>query len=130
MCALSLFSVVNSAALRLGDKRTVHYELRRPHQAPAPAARGWRRLLLLVFDSEAPQTLVHKDDAATLDFELGLGLEPATVAAPTNSVGACTGRRRGQGLGGRGGRGEVAPFLRPRGLPNGVPLRPFAPSLP
>ena len=85
----------------------MHYELRRPHQAPAPAARGWRRLLLLVFDSEAPQTLVHKDDAATLDFELGLSFEPATVAAPTNSGGAYKGRRRGQDL---VGAAAEAPF--------------------
>jgi hypothetical protein len=50
------------------------------------------------------------------------------VAAPTNSAGAYKGRRRGQGLGVRGGRGEVALFARPRGLPKGVPrLGPFAP---
>jgi hypothetical protein len=43
------------------------------------------------------------------------------VAAPTNSAGACKGRRRGQGLNVRDGRGEVAVYAKPRGLPNGVP---------
>jgi hypothetical protein len=74
VCALPLFSVVNSATLLLVDRRTAHYELCQPLQnfswASAPAARGRRRLLrgapwnYIVIDTEALQTLVHKEDAA------------------------------------------------------------------
>ena len=107
VCALLLFSVVDSVALLFEDKRTAHYELRRPHQSfswvSAPAARERRRLLrgapwsYTAIDTEAFQTLVHKEDAARWTSSSAWALSrpslwrPPTQPELANSVGEAKG---------------------------------------
>ena len=79
-------------------------------------------------DTETSQTLVHKVDTARWTSSLAWASSRPSWRCPPTQPDACKGRRRGQVLDVRSGRGEVAFFAKPRDYQKELPLWPFTPA--